>query len=126
MGIDVYMNWEHQTNKEKKEQITGFDITMGRVGCLRASYSGSMLKECDLLYSIFGKKVQNGKKHKFDFIKNEDKAINILKKYLKEFQHEDAQCFKWRIAWANSVFDFFYLGIIKQRKKFKPTVKFSG
>jgi hypothetical protein len=40
MGIDIYMEWEGQTEAEKKAQITGFSVTAGRVGYLREAYHG--------------------------------------------------------------------------------------
>lgn len=40
MGIDVYLKWDGMTEKEKQDQVTGFDTTMGRVGYLREAYHG--------------------------------------------------------------------------------------
>lgn len=40
MGIDIYLKWTGQTEEEKDAQITGFDITAGRVGYLREAYHG--------------------------------------------------------------------------------------
>ena len=41
MGIDIYMDWDNQTEEEKKAQLTGFDIGAGSVGYLREAYHGS-------------------------------------------------------------------------------------
>lgn len=40
MGIDVYLQWDGQTEAEKHAQITGFSITSGDVGYLREAYHG--------------------------------------------------------------------------------------
>lgn len=40
MGIDIYMHWDNQTEKEKENQITGFSTTVGNVGYLREAYHG--------------------------------------------------------------------------------------
>lgn len=40
MGIDVYMHWKGQTEKERKAQITGWSIEHGHVGYLREAYHG--------------------------------------------------------------------------------------
>ena len=41
MGIDIYLEWDNQTEKEKKDQCTAFSITSGDVGYLREAYHGS-------------------------------------------------------------------------------------
>ncbi len=41
MGIDIYAQWLGQTTAEAQAQITGFDVTMGRVGYLREAYHGT-------------------------------------------------------------------------------------
>ena len=38
MGIDIYMNWDKQTEDEKQAQYTGLS---GNVGYLREAYHGS-------------------------------------------------------------------------------------
>lgn len=40
MGIDVYLQWNGMTEKEKARQITGFSPVVGEVGYLRESYHG--------------------------------------------------------------------------------------
>jgi len=40
MGIDVYLEWDNQTEAEGAAQITGFRNDMGRVGYLREAYHG--------------------------------------------------------------------------------------
>jgi hypothetical protein len=40
MGIDIYTRWKGQTEAERRAQITGFDVTVGRVGYLREAYHG--------------------------------------------------------------------------------------
>lgn len=41
MGIDVYLKWDGQTQKEHDAQFTGFSIASGHVGYLREAYSSS-------------------------------------------------------------------------------------
>lgn len=41
MGIDVYLLWDGQTEKERNAQYTGFSIVSGHVGYLREAYHGS-------------------------------------------------------------------------------------
>lgn len=40
MGIDVYLTWKGQTERERKAQFTGFSVTHGHVGYLREAYHG--------------------------------------------------------------------------------------
>ena len=40
MGIDIYMNWDKQSEDEKQGQYTGFSIEHGHVGYLREAYHG--------------------------------------------------------------------------------------
>lgn len=51
MGMDVYMNWDGMTAKDRKAQMTGFSIDAGNKGYLRASYG--MPNECSFLESFF-------------------------------------------------------------------------
>jgi len=41
MGIDIYMNWDKQTDEEKQGQYLGFSIEGGHAGYLREAYHGS-------------------------------------------------------------------------------------
>lgn len=40
MGIDIYLKWDGMTQKERKNQITGFSIIHGYRGYLREAYHG--------------------------------------------------------------------------------------
>jgi hypothetical protein len=40
MGIDIYARWKGQTEADSQAQITGFDVTVGRLGYLREAYHG--------------------------------------------------------------------------------------
>ena len=40
MGIDIYMHWKNQTEKEKEAQFKGYDTTIGDAGYLREAYHG--------------------------------------------------------------------------------------
>jgi hypothetical protein len=51
IGVDVYLKWDGMTDKDKSNQCTGFDVTCGRFGYLRANYGGSSrLKAIELLF----------------------------------------------------------------------------
>jgi len=116
MGIDIYAQWEGQTEEEKKVQYTGFDTTAGRVGYLREAYHGgpyvtkfllkeafegdgeakipaSVLKErlpATVLLAMFrNQKVYGKEKHPEDLGKIEDGALTELKKGLENiFKNE--------------------------------------
>lgn len=49
MGIDIYMNWDGLTAKDKDAQITGF-VDAGEAGYLRGAYFGGL---SDVLYELF-------------------------------------------------------------------------
>lgn len=40
MGIDIYLRWDGFTKKDYDKQITGYNVTVGRVGYLREAYHG--------------------------------------------------------------------------------------
>lgn len=40
MGIDIYLEWEGQTEAERKKMCTGFSTTSGNIGYLREAYHG--------------------------------------------------------------------------------------
>jgi hypothetical protein len=81
MGTDVYMEWDKQTEKEKKAQYTGFSINTGKFGYLRASIG--MVKENSILRELFPPEFwEGGKARAFDFIKNWEKLDQLAAKYL--------------------------------------------
>ena len=80
MGIDVYLKWRGQTKAEHDAQITGFSISAGKAGYLRASYG--MQEECKVLERIFPKNCWKGKKAKFDFKKGWKIVPDLLYGYL--------------------------------------------
>lgn len=41
MGIDIYMRWGGQSEKEIKKQYTGFSTTSGHLGYLCEAYHGA-------------------------------------------------------------------------------------
>lgn len=40
MGIDMYLQWDGQTEAERQEQYTGYSTVHGHVGYLREAYHG--------------------------------------------------------------------------------------
>jgi hypothetical protein len=54
MGTDIYLHWDKKSDKDDDAQITGFDITSGGVGYLRASIG--MYQENMFLRQIFDEK----------------------------------------------------------------------
>lgn len=77
------MKWNKQTEEEHKAQITGFSITSGNKGYLRASIG--MVKENHLLRLIFPNEFWNCQDDKgipYDFIANFNKMLNLGFQYL--------------------------------------------
>ncbi len=60
MGIDIYMNWEGQTEEEKKAQYTGFSTVSGHVGYLREAYHGEPYATHVLVAEAFDDKTGDG------------------------------------------------------------------
>ncbi len=51
MGYDIYLKWKGQTSEESDKQITGYSITAGHVGYLRASYGwADMIRVFEILF----------------------------------------------------------------------------
>lgn len=155
MGIDVYMKWNKQTKAEHDKQITGFNITCGKFGYLRASYG--MTTECAILERIFPPEYWKCKKVRFDFRKGSATILDLLTGYIQgEKIHSDTLKEKtkvydlmksvfsgqdweiqepkleseeekiyWRKVWAKSLIEFFRLGIEKQDEGKNPAVYIS-
>ncbi len=80
MGHDIYLRWEGMTEKDKSNQITGFDVTCGHLGYLRASY-GSELR-CEAIHLLLGNliNVDGEKSEQGDSIL----ILNITEKLIKK------------------------------------------
>lgn len=51
MGADIYLSWDGMTKQDKKNQVQGFDVTIGRFGYLRGAYNGHIgLEAIDTLF----------------------------------------------------------------------------
>jgi len=76
------LKWNEQTEEEHKAQITGFSITSGNKGYLRASIG--MIKENYLLRLVFPKEFweHQEKSLSYDFIKNYPKMLRLGWAYL--------------------------------------------
>jgi len=182
IGTDIYLHWKGQTDEETEKQSTGFSISSGDVGYLRASIG--MHNENALLREIFPKKYWEPKEKDFvvvgkttydfdkdkkeydvkiipyNFKENFPKLKTLLSRYLLyniegvELRHEGAksqvdmgenivkalgnlgfdksniyspgeQDIEGAIMFANSMLNFFYLGIEKQEKKLKVGIYIS-
>ena len=53
MGIDIYMNWDKQSEDEKQGQYTGFSIEHGFAGYLREAYHGGIFATQHLVAEAF-------------------------------------------------------------------------
>jgi hypothetical protein len=53
MGIDIYLEWDGQTEEDKKNMFTGFSTTSGAVGYLREAYHGGPYATQILLREAF-------------------------------------------------------------------------
>ena len=53
MGIDIYLEWDGQTEAERKKMCTGFSTTSGDVGYLREAYHGGPYATQMLLREAF-------------------------------------------------------------------------
>ena len=85
MGIDLYLNWDGQNEKEKEAQYTGFSIKSGHTGYLREAYHGGPYATKVLAPEAFDE--TSGPKH--TCMENEDgceacKGVRILAHVLRE------------------------------------------
>lgn len=53
MGIDIYLEWDGQTEEDRKKMATGFSTTSGDVGYLREAYHGGPYATQILLREAF-------------------------------------------------------------------------
>lgn len=53
MGIDIYLEWEGQTEAERQQMCTGFSTTSGNMGYLREAYHGGPYATQILLREAF-------------------------------------------------------------------------
>lgn len=126
MGIDCYMYWKGITEEEHQKQITGYSIDAGDVGYLRVAYNEWMLVEHDLFCKIFPKRIMESKKENgesYDFKRNYKRVRKMLVEYVQQNMDNN---FEQSVTWANSVLQFFYLGLEKQEQKLRPTIRISG
>ena len=151
MGTDIYLKWKGQTAKQKQDQFTGFDITKGNIGYLRASIG--MTRENQTLRLIFPEKHWEGKELTYDFSENIELIFKAISSYLSDGdidvqgrekpQQQHGQIivdfFKGqggvvvnvndlnsddddKKLWAKSVMEFCMKGVGLQKKGLKPKV----
>lgn len=147
-GSDVYLEWSGKTEEDEQKQITGYDITAGKKGYLRASIG--MIEENKLLRLLFPDKYwENNSKDPFEFIGNTSMALMAVKAYLEgkpldvqdrcDAQQKAGQIisllldndYKWitppgamtkneRAVYAKSVLEFWKMGLKLQADGKKP------
>jgi len=123
MGVDVYMSWNKMTKEEKDARITGYDISKGYVGYLRASYG--MPEECKILSQIFPAKFWEDKNPlPYNFKANVKRVFKLLREYVANAMTHKGDDITV-IIWASSVIQFFWLGIEKQEAKLIPKIYIS-
>ena len=143
MGTDVYLEWDGMTEEEKKAQYTGFSIDAGRVGYLRASIG--MVRENQVLHELFPEEYWKSEKPlEYDSVLFGIPLKEMTDMQIKQMQlgeivmelfkglgvtvkaHEEGEdAILWAVKWLNSVFDFFRLGMEKQKEGKKPKVYIS-
>jgi len=118
MGIDVYLRWDGQTEKERQAQYTGFSIASGHVGYLRESYSATPFAT----YVLFP---ENNRKFN-PFVVPNALLIKRLPEALK-FTKERYKGDKKAIAWATkSIKDFVALHGKLEKQGKNPKIAISG
>lgn len=150
MGTDVYLHWKGMTKADHKAQITGWQITAGNKGYLRASIG--MVEENMVLRMVFPEKYWQGEcRDPYNFVGNSVLIVNVLREYLNgkmrpELMPSNAELDKMKeticllkgmidgtggeiieeeekkfiVVWAKSLFDFFLLAMEKQKAGLKP------
>ena len=153
MGSDVYLHWDGKTEHEQKAQYTGYSITAGKVGYLRASIR--MVQENEVLSLLFEEKFWKSRSDNglpYDFIENFEKMTIIIRKYCNaeikiseggkekvafgleilnqlkaeffdEIQTDNSD--EILLDWAKSVYEFFELGCRLQIEGKNPRVEIS-
>lgn len=111
MGVDIYLEWDNQTQEEHDAQITGFSIDAGAVGYLRASYG--MGEELKILHEIFPD--WDNKPTDFDWVFALDKAKKLIRMYAigKDIEFKN--------MWGKSLINFLELGIKLRKEGKHPT-----
>ena len=78
MGTDIYLSWEKMTKEDKEKRYTGFSISSGNIGYLRASIG--MHQENAILRKIFPVEYWEGDGDPMRF-KFNDKAMSKVSLY---------------------------------------------
>jgi hypothetical protein len=118
MGIDVYLKWDGQTEKEKQAQFTGFNIASGHVGYLREAYSSSPFAT----YFLFP---ENNRKFK-PFVVPNAMLVERLPAALKAIKERYADD-KKAMTWATKSFkDFVALHGKLEKAGKHPKIAISG
>ena len=115
MGIDIYLEWDNQTEKEKKDQCTGFSITSGNVGYLREAYHGSPYATQILVPEAFEKSDVE-----ISFKEMEERLPEVLQvveeRAKKVYNADDEEIEESKQSFS----DFVALARDKEREKGKP------
>ena len=121
MGVDIYLRWKGITDKDKKKQCQGFDISIGRLGYLRGAYNGHI--GYDAIKILFlDVDWEKDWKVDIDILKNnlQRLELGLFKKKKKEFYSKEGKDVE-----IQSYRDFVALAkkLIKEKKN--PKVHFS-
>jgi len=104
MGIDIYLHWRGMTKNDHDKQITGFSVSDGHNGYLRAAYSNS--EACNIFYELFDrKKWDSARPFKYDFKANYDRMRQLVNNCS---QHPE---------WKKSLIAFFDLALTKENPR---------
>lgn len=148
MGTDVYLNWSGMTDADRERQITGYCINAGRVGYLRAAIW--MAQENAFLRELFPKEyweadrpdsaplynfrgsmphaLQLGLPYLVSTLRppregdQADAAASLVRldELIKPVNDESMARFRFGVMWLSSLYDFFDLGIEKQKQEQRP------
>ena len=89
IGTDIYLEWDNMTKKDKDLRVTGFDISKGNNGYLRASIG--MTEENAVLRMLFPDTMWKAQKAvAYDFKQNISFLPSLVKGYI-EGQDFDVQ-----------------------------------
>jgi len=155
MGTDVYLEWDGMTKEEEEKQITGFSINAGRYGYLRVgirminenialreifdekywkgTYRYKFTEEdfkrvCQIILGYLISEIFGIELPKDETIKQMNKMHEALLNAFKNLGYKvviNSKDISFVICWANSVLEFYKLGLQKEKEGKNPRVSIS-